>query len=62
MARITTRTHNGGVGMVGIGIQKIVSGMAVPAFRVGNRVSAGWGVVCGGRHTRGHSAVVASGA
>jgi len=62
MARITTRTYDGGVGVVGVGIQKTVSGMTVTAFSVGDRVGTGWCVGSGGCHTRGHSAVVASGA
>ena len=60
MAGITTRTHDSRVCVVGIGTQKTDSGMTVTTLRVGDRVGAGWCVGSGGRHTRGHSAVVAS--
>ena len=57
-----TRSYNGRASMVGVGIQKTDSGMTVTTLRVGDRVGAGWNVVGGGCLTRGHSAVVASGA
>ena len=62
MAGIAPVTYNDRAGMVGVGIQKTDSGMTVTAFRVGDRVGAGWVVGGGGRHTRGHCAVVATGA
>ena len=64
MAGITryTRAHNVGAGMVWVGIQKTGSGMTVTAFRVSDRVGAGWGVSGGWCYTGGHLAVVATGA
>ena len=57
-----TRAHNVRAGMVWVRIQKTGSGMTVTAFRVSDRVGAGWGVSGGCCHTGGHLAVVASGA
>ena len=57
-----TRTHNIGAGVVWVGIQKTDSGMAVTAFRAGDRVGAGRDVSRGRRLASGHSSVVAAAA
>jgi len=62
MAGIAPVTHNGIAGMVGVCSQETGRGMAVTAFRVGDRVCAGGDVICGRRLTSGHSAIVAAAA
>jgi len=57
-----TRTHNVRAGMIGVGVQETDRGMAITAFRVGDRVGAGWDVSGSRRHTSSHSAVVATAA
>ena len=55
-------TDNIRTGVVRVGTQKACSGMAVAAFRAGNRVGAGRGVVGGSCLTPGYSAIVTAGA
>lgn len=59
MALIASATHNRRTCVVGIGALKTCYRMAEYAFNVGNRVSAGWGVVGSGRLADGDSAIVA---
>lgn len=60
MAGITTRTYNGRVGVVRVGVEKTDRGMTVTAFSIGDRVCARWCVGGCGCLTRGHRAVVAT--